>query len=50
MTYTEQNCKDVGICLCEIVVTEKAFFAHTLISDALGIGKGCTNEEFVGSV
>jgi len=37
-----------GIYLCEIVITEKAFFNETPISDALGIGKGCTNEEFVG--
>ena len=37
-----------GVYLCEIVITEKAFFNTTPISDALGIGKGCTNEEFVG--
>ncbi len=39
---TEEN----GIYLCEIVLTERAFFSHTLISDALGIGVGCTNEEY----
>ena len=37
-----------GVYLCEIVITEKAFFSWTPISEALGIGKGCTNEEFVG--
>ena len=39
-----------GIYLCEIVITEKAFFDWTPISDALGIGRGCTNEEFVGFI